>query len=576
MNRLDRAIVAGLVLVIAIAAIAVGGQALLPKPGASATTSPAASGPVVYREGVLGRPTAVNPLAARTQADRDLVALTFEGLLSMDAAGQARPALARSWETSTDGATWTFHLRPDATWHDGLPVTADDVVFTVSTIQDPDYHGPGAGSWSGVHVSAVDERTVRFDLDPPLGGFAVLATQPIAPQHLLGDTPVSGLPDDPFGSRPIGSGPYAVIELDRDHAVLEPASTVSAPADGSDASAAPSFDPLATSRPSAHDASPKPSIDRLEFRFFDDANSLAGAFRHDDLDAASGLDPAAAAALTDVPGSRLLREPATTLVAIALNLRPSHPELSDVDTRRALLEAIDRDRLVSVAYGGLATRADGLVPPSSWAFAAADTLGVAHDPAAAAAALKKAGWTKKKDGWHAGATKDPETLQLTFPTSDSNPILAAIGSQVAADWRALGFGVDVVQEDAATIAADRLRTGDYTAAVVSIEVGHDPDLYPLLASSQTQTGGANVFGIQDPDLDTLLETARQPNPDDVRIAAFDEVQKRLSAQTYLLPVAWPDTVVVLGKRVEGTSSRTVADGSERFRDVLDWRLADDR
>jgi ABC-type transport system substrate-binding protein len=387
---------------------------------------------------------------------------------------------------------------------------------------------------------------------------------------------VSELPDDPFGSQPIGSGPYAVVELDREHAVLEPVSALSTPADGGDASSVPSVDPLATVRPSTHDGPVEPSIDRIELRFFDDEDSLAGAFRHDDLDAASGLDPAAASALADVPGSRLLREPSTTLVAIALNLRPSHPELSDIDTRKALLKAIDRDRLLSVAYGGLATRADGLIPPSSWAFDSAETPAIAHDATAAAAALRKAGWTRKSDGWHAGGAKDPETLQLAYPTSDSNPVLATVGAQVAADWRALGFVVDVVQEDAATIAADRLRTGDYTAAVVPIEVGHDPDLYPLLASSQTRTGGANVFGVQDPDLDTLLETAREPNADQVRIAAFDAVQKRLNAQTYLLPVAWPDTVVALGKRVDGTSARTVADGSERFRDVLDWRLADDR
>src|SRR5262245_18564640 len=125
MNRLDRAIVAALVLVIAVAAVAVGGQALLPRPAASIAPIPsgAAAAPAVYREGVLGRPTAVNPLAARTQADRDLVALSFEGLVSLDPDGKPRPALARSWETSTDGATWTFHLRPDATWHDGQPVT---------------------------------------------------------------------------------------------------------------------------------------------------------------------------------------------------------------------------------------------------------------------------------------------------------------------------------------------------------------------------------------------------------------------------------------------------------------------
>jgi ABC-type transport system substrate-binding protein len=455
-------------------------------------------------------------------------------------------------------------------------VTADDVVFTVATLKDPAYRGPGAGSWSGVTATAVDPRTVRFDLDPPLAGFGELAVQPIAPAHLLSDTPPADLPTDPFGSQPVGSGPYAVTELDRDHAVLEPATAVAAPADGGDASPAASGDALATAQPSTRDARPAPAIDRIELTFFDDPGALADAFRRGDLDAASGLDPAAAAALADVPGSRLLREPATTLVSIALNLRPSHPELSDPQTRSALLRAIDRDRLVSVAYAGLATRADGLVPPSSWAFDAADTPPVGHDVAAATAALKAAGWRKKADGWHGGPAKDPTTLELAFPTAESNPVLAAVGSQVAADWRALGFGVDVVQEDPATIAADRLRAGEFTAAVVPIELGHDPDLYPLLASSQTQSGGANIFGVQDQDLDPLLEAARRPGTDAARTAAFTAVQKRLGEQTYLLPIAWPDTVVALGKRVEGTVQRTVADGSERFFDVLDWRLADDR
>jgi peptide/nickel transport system substrate-binding protein len=577
MNRLDRAIVAGLVLVIAVAAIALGGQALLPRPAASiAPVTSSAAAPAVYREGLLGRPTAVNPLAARTQADRDLVALSFEGLVGLDPEGKPRPGLARSWETSADGATWTFHLRPDATWHDGQPVTADDVVFTVATLKDPAYRGPGAGSWSGVTVTALDERTVRFDLDPAIAGFATLATQPIAPVHLLGDTQPGDLPNDPFGSQPVGSGPYAVVELDRDHAVLEPPTAMAAPPDGGGPSAQPTIDALATARPTTRDGRPGPSIDRIELRFFDDPAALGDAFRGGELDAVSGLDPGAASTLAQTPGSRLLREPATTLVAVALNLRPSHPELSVADTRAALLEAIDRDRLVAVVYGGLATRADGLVPPSSWAFDAADTPAVAHDLAAATAALKAAGWTKKVDGWHGGPAKDPTTLELMFPTAESNQVLAAIGSQVAADWRDLGFAVDLVQEDPATIAADRLRTGDYTAAVVPIELGHDPDLYPLLASSQTQTGGANVFGVQDRDLDPLLEAAREPASDADRIAAWAAVQKRLTAQTYLLPIAWPDTVVVLGKRVDGTGQRTVADGSERFFDVLDWRLADDR
>ena len=104
---------------------------------------------------------------------------------------------------------------------------------------------------------------------------------------------------------------------------------------------------------------------------------------------------------------------------------------------------------------------------------------------------------------------------------------------------------------------------------MSVAVGHDPDLYPLLASTQTRTGGANVFGVQDATLDNLLEAARQPGQIGARMTAFGKVQQRLATGSYVLPIAWPDTVVVLGPRVQGPVERTVSDGSERFWDVLD-------
>lgn len=577
MNRNDRAVVGGLVLVLILAAVAIGGPAFSPPPAPGASASPTLAPIAPYREGVLGRPTNVNPLAARTQADRDLVALVFEGLVARDGEGRPAPGLAASWTATDGGATWTFTLRPGARWQDGRPVTASDVAFTVATLQDPQYRGPGAGSWAGITVTAVDPDTVRFELATPIGGFLDLATQPIVPEHLLGATPAGGMADDPFGEGPIGSGPYMVVELDREHAVLEvPAPPPPAGLNEGAPSPSPSFDPLATPPPTPRPADDRPGLDRIELRFFDDADALAAAFRAGELDAVSGLDPAAAAALAATPGARTLRYPSTTLASVALNVRPTNPAFADPAVRRALLLAIDRARIVTVAYGGLGVRADGLIPPTSWAFDAGTTPAVTRDLKAAAKALTTAGWTKAKDGWHRPKIKTPETLELLVPDRTANPILFAVGSQVAADWTAFGFTVETVEVDPAILATDHLRTGDFEAAVVDIAIGHDPDLYPLLASSQSRTGGANVIGLQDPALDDLLEAARKPGSETARKAAFTALQKRLAGGTYLLPIAWPDRVVVIGSRLDGPSVREVADGSERFGDVLTWRLADDR
>jgi peptide/nickel transport system substrate-binding protein len=577
MNRIDRAVIAGLVLVVVLAAVAIGGPAFTPKgPGPSAMPTLAPAAP--YREGVVSRPTNVNPLAARTQADRDLVALVFSGLVGRDAAGRATAALARTWSMSTDGATWTFTLDPLAVWQDGEPLTANDVVFTIQVLQDPDYHGPGAGSWTGITATAVDQVTVRFELATPIGGFLDLATQPIVPVHLLGETPVGTMADDPFGEAPVGSGPYAIVELDRDHATLEPWQLESEPGpDASAPAAGRSTDPLATDRPTAPTGAGELPIARLAFRFFDDPESLTAAFRAGELDAASGLDPAAAAELATAPGARAVRNPSTTLTAVVVNLRPNRPALADPRSRLALLGAIDRERIVTVAYGGFATRADGLVPPTSWAYDAAANPPVARDLKAAATSLTAAGWIKAKDGWRRAKTdKDPVTLELLVANRTANPVLFATASQIAADWRALGFAVDVTERDPAILATDHLRTGDFDLALVEIAIGHDPDLYPLLASSQTRTGGANVIGLQDPALDELLAGARAPGAEAARIAAYSPLQKRLAGGTYVLPIAWPDEVFVLGERVIGSGPRQVSDGSERFGDVLTWRLADDR
>ena len=582
MNRIDRAVVGGLVLIVVVVAVLIGGPALVPPAKPSGTPAlPSSAAVLPYREGVLGRPTSINPLAARTQADRDLVALVFEGLLTRDTAGRPAPGLASSWTSSKAGDEWTFRLDPTARWQDGEPVTAADVAFTIETIQDGAYHGPGAGSWTGITVKAPDPATVRFELTTPLGGFLDLATQPIGPEHLLSDTPPGGMADAAFGESPIGSGPYAVTELDRDHAVLERADTVSTPAgDASPTPSGASADPLATPRPTVRPADGPRGLARLEFRFFDDADALASAFRSGGLDVVSGLDPGAATALADRAGgaaaATAVLNPSTTVAAVALNLRPSHPAFSDPRTRHALLQAIDRARIVSVVYGGGAVRADGLIPPTSWAFSPEKTPPLPRDVAAAKKTLVEAGWVKASDGWHAGKAPAPQTLGILVPDRTANPILYAIGRQIAADWTTLGFTVDLREDDPAIIATDHLRTGDFDAVVLDIAIGHDPDLYPLLASSQTRTGGANVVGLQDPLLDGLLEEARRPGTDDARMAAFAELQDGLTRNSYLLPIAWPDDVVVVSNRIAGVVRRTVADDSERFFDVLDWRLADDR
>jgi peptide/nickel transport system substrate-binding protein len=577
LTRTDTFVVGALVVLFAFIAGLVGVPALLPPASTPAPT--VAPGLVVsrpYREGVVGHPTAISPLTARTQADRDLVALVFSGLVRNGPSGTLLPDLAESWTVDDTGGIWTFELREDARWHDGEPVTAEDVVFTIRTLQDPDYTGPSAGSWKDATVEAIGSRTVVFTLANPLGGFLQAATQPIAPAHLLAGVPVASLADDSFGQRPVGSGPFALVRLDADAAELVPAAVVLSSGEAAPRASPTMVDSLATPAPTARPTIAMPNLAGIEFRYFDDAASLAAAYRAGGLDGASGLSPAVAGELAALPGNRMLRYPGSTLTAVLINLRPNRHVFTSPAIRTGALAAIDRPALIGTAFAGAAGAANGLIPPASPLFDPAAADPVAFNRDAAQKALKAAGWTKVDNAWRRAGDSKPLTFELLSPDAESNPGLFAAAAAVAADWKYIGLQVTHVPLPPGEFVTGRLATADFTVAVADVTIGLDPDLYPLLASTQTLTGGSNVIGLQDPALDRLLVTARKPGSTADRTAAYAALQVQLAKGQYLLPLAFADEVVVVRDTVQGPQLRQVADRSDRFWDVLTWRLAADR
>jgi peptide/nickel transport system substrate-binding protein len=459
-------------------------------------------------------------------------------------------------------------------WDDGAPLTSADVVFTIQALSDPAYDGPGAGSWGEVTATAIDPTTVALRLATPLGGFLQAATNPIAPAHLLAGVPVASLSTDPFGVKPIGSGPFRLVSLDTTRAVLAPVppnggGAAPAASSGSGASAPPS--PRRTASPAT--AFPAPYLPGIEFDYFDDLPALQAAWASGGLDAVSGLTPGDAAALGNRPGAHIVRYPTSSLLALVPNLRPGNTTYGDPAVRRALLEAIDRSAILANPLLGFGSAADGLIP--SWApeFAASASPPNAFDPAAAKAGLTGAGWKETPTGWVPKGGKDPARLTLLSADEASNPIAFGTAEAVTAAWRAIGLTVNHESVPAGDLLPNRIEPGQFDIALVPLVIGLDPDLYPLLASSQARTGGANLPGLQDPTLDRLLVTARAPGSQAARLAAYRALQDRLAATLPILPLAFRDEVVVFRDTVTGPTPRPIGEPGERFWDVLTWRLA---
>ena len=272
MSRLDRAMVAGLTLVL----VVIGGSLAVPRPAAQLSPTPAPSDvpgtsdapAAVYREGVVGQPSSVTPITARSRSERTLVGLIFSGLVKLGPDDTFQPDLAASWDIDTSGQVWVFHIRPEANWQDGAPVTADDVAFTVDALKGADASGVEAAAWAEVDVKVVDDKTVQFTLGSPIAGFLAALTQPLLPKHLLDGQPISDLANSPFSRQPVGSGPYVLTSLDSQMAVLVPTVSPDAVATPSaspgaspsaSASGGPGASPTASGSPGASGASPSAS-----------------------------------------------------------------------------------------------------------------------------------------------------------------------------------------------------------------------------------------------------------------------------------------------------------------------------
>lgn len=557
MRLRDGSLILVLVALLAVLAAAVAAPALAPPAAPSPTPSPVAARGHV--QGVLGRPDSVTPVTARTQVDRDLVALLFRGLVRLGPGSTLLPDLARDWSVEQKGARWTFRLRDDARWHDGTPVTSADVVFTVHVLQHPDYSGPLAAAWQAVTATAPDPLTVRFDLGDPVGGFLQATTLPLLPAHLLADIPVADLAASDYARSPIGNGAFALLDLSSEAAVLEP---VLPQVDAGD----PLHDPDV-----AAGGVRLPRLERLELRFHDTPQQLADAFAAGEVDAIGDLPPAEAMAVAAAtPASRAVRYPGTTLTAIAFNLRPIRGPFADARTRRALLAAIDREAMVAGLLGGAGSLAATPIPPSSWAYDPQAAPLVAYDRAAAAKALREAGWKRTDGRWvPPGATK-PLEVTLLAPEATANSVVHGAAERVARAWTALGLAT-TVEALAPGAFVERLRKGDFDAAVVDVNMGLDPDPYPILASSQVRAGGSNISGLQDAALDKALAAARAPGTPASRSRAYAELQRQLAALQPMPALFFRDVVMVAGETLRGVEARPVADPGDRFWDVVRWR-----
>src|SRR3989344_7041091 len=504
-------------------------------------------------EGIVGNPRFINPVLALSDADKNMTALVYSGLMRLDENGRAVPDLAESVSLSEDKLTYRAVLREGAHFQDGMIVTADDIVFTISKIADPLIKSPRKGNWEGVTIEKIDEKTVSFRLKKPYTPFIYNLSIGILPKEIWKNVTADEFTFSQFNTLPIGSGPYKVARVERnsggipDYYELE------------------SFD----------SGTGKPFIKKLVLRFYSSEAELADAYGNGDVESVGGLS---AENLLNINknGAKVLQTPLPRVFALFFNQSKS-AALRDQSVRLALRVASPKERIIEEVFGGNAKPISGPLPAGLYPW----TTEIFEQPLeervnAAAKILESAGWKKGTSGI-LEKKSGSETIKLSFSISTGDaPELRAAAELLKAVWQPLGIEVKILTFESGELNQSVIRTRQFDALLFGELVGREADLYPFWHSSQRTDPGLNIALYANSKADKLLEEARVArnlgDAEESMKAFYEEVAR----DTPAIFLYTPNFVYILPEKVKSAELSALGASYERFSTIREWYIETDR
>lgn len=539
------------ILVVAVTIVIVALLLLSQQPVSTPFLPEAASGGI-YTEALIGSMGRLNPMLDwNNPADRDINRLIFSGLIRFDSHGLPQPDLAEAWGTSPDGILYNFSIRSNAVWHDGQPVTSDDVIFTIELIKSAGSLFPQdiKDLWSQIEVKKFDDKTLQFVLPEPFAPFLDYATFGVLPKHLLETVTADQLASAQFNLQPIGTGPYK-------------------------------FDRLMTSGGQITGVVltvnedyylPKSFIEQIVFRFYPNSASAFDAYQQGEVLGVSQLN-------NDVLGQALMeptlsvytsRLPQMGLVFLNLN-NPTVSFLQNEKIRRALLLGVNRNLIVSHIMQGQAIIADGPILPGSWAYYN-EIEHFDYDPDAAAALLKAEGFVIPASGGDIRA-KDGQSLTFTLVHPDDT-VHTQIAQSIQADWALIGVRIDLQSVPYDSLVNDFLTPRNYQAALADLNTARTPDPDPYLFWHQSEaTGGQNYSQWDNRTASEFLESARTEADFTSRARLYRNFQVLFAKEMPSLPLYYPVYSYGVDVQVQGVQVAPMYDVSDRLALIAEWYL----
>ena len=447
----------------------------------------------VYVEGVIGNISTLNPLLAASEPEQAVSRLLFSSLYNYDVTGALHTDLAESM-TVKDDKVYTIKLR-NAVWHDGKKLTAEDVVYTINLIKNPQVRSPLRVNWLDISARAIDDSTVEFMLPAVYAGFSHALTFPVIPKHILQSVSPSSMREADFSSNPVGSGPFAVKRVQTSEST--------------------SSTDVVRMEPNTKYYGAVSTLSRLELRAYGNESLLVKAVNSGEVSAASGLSLSAA---DNIKSKQYSNKHWLLNKGVYLLMNNRSQTLQDARVRRALRYATDTSS-IRATVGDNVARLDTPILQSQ----ITQKLPAAPDYNLdkAKALLKEAGWTYNQGQWKG---KDGRPLAVAVTTSSGRDEYKKIVDALKQQWSKLGVDVQLREIDTSSTTTSFvqsvLQPRDYDALLYELELGADPDVFAYWHSSQASASGYNFANYSNRTVDNDLVGGRSRTNSALRAAKY--------------------------------------------------------
>ncbi len=586
----------------------------------------------VLKEGMIGQPRFINPVYAEAnEVDKTLTSLIYSSITKYDKEGKIVYDLAKNIEIEQGGKVYIVELRNDVKFHDGKKLTADDILFTVQTIQNPDFKSPLFIKWEGVKVEKISDYKIKFTLKNPYPGFLETLTLPILPKHIWQDINYQNFPLSPYNFKPIGSGPYKFVSLKQNKEGFIENFVLEANKDY---------------------YSTLPHIARIEFHFFKDAPQLLSAAKSQEINSYS-LELKE----ENLPGVKLFRFKTPRVFLLFFN-QEKNDFLKNKNIRKALAFLVNKEKIVQEVFKNEAEITNSPFLDNFFNLEVKEKI--SYNPQKTEEILKKEGFVKENGIWGKRTQRETmkftrnlsfgstgkevenlqkclakfpdiypegeitgyfgektkkaverfqekykedilipaglsepngkvrkltreklnevcvisegkfEPLEFTLTTSDDK-VLQLIAKNLTDEWQNFGIKVNLEILPLQEI-REKIKERDYQAFLFGEILTLIPDPFPFWHSTQADYPGLNLAGYKNKNLDKILEQLKKEENSQKRKELLEKAQEIILEDLPAIPLVNPYYLYYLPANIGGVKEGIIPEASQRFSDITNWYL----